>query len=206
MRLAVWVVLLLGCSARRSAPSHVITCNNDILIGDASYPPEAIPETSDGLAQVQVLDDGSMVPLVAPPQGGYVSYTTARVRNIHRCVWLRGRLVDPDTGAEIGSDARTVALTVGADGWGHSDPAQNAQFANIPACPDYDIENVQGRTLVLEVIAVDGMGAQAVATRKVVPSCMQQDPVDRARCVCSCTARFSPGRCPTDGGAAEPSD
>jgi hypothetical protein len=195
------LLVVAGCPPNKPTPPPD-NCKN-VFIGDPSQPIEAVLAVSDGVAPTTTdVKDGDAVPLVQPPQGGEVTYATARVRNLNSChVTFNGRFSDPVTNAEIGFDGRSINLVVGSDGWGRADIAQNASFSNIPACPDYSAQDVQGRSLILEMYVRDSTGRNTVVSHRVVPTCMQADATDRALCVCACSAGFVPGRCGADGGS-----
>jgi hypothetical protein len=133
---------------------------------------------------------GDPVPLVAPPQGGEVTYVAARVRNVGSCgVKIAARLSDPISGNEIGFDARQADLMVGRDGWGRPPATGNAYFANVPLCPDYMTFDVQGRAALLSVTVTDHAGRTATASQMVVPTCTQSDPMARSLCQCICSVQ-----------------
>jgi hypothetical protein len=194
------VAMLAGCPHPPVASKDMESCSN-VVIGDPGQPIQAVLAVSDGTSTATIdVTDGAAVPLVTPPQGGKVTYTTARVRNLDSCgVSFKGRYRDPATGVEIGFDGRTADLVIGADGWGRVDPTANAAFTNIPACPDYGPQDVQGRTLLLELVVTDRSGRTVTVSHRVVPTCMQADATERALCICTCSANFSPGRCADAG-------
>jgi hypothetical protein len=162
----------------------------DVVAGDATQPIEMVPLASDGVSQMVDVSDGDALPLVAPPQGGFIVYAAARARNLNACEWtVEGRLVDPASGDEIGFERRTlVKVAVGSDGWARPELPLASAFANIPACPDYAMTDLQGQPVTLQVTITDDKGVSATAMRTVVPTCTQSDPGARQACVCECSA------------------
>jgi hypothetical protein len=168
------------------------------FIGDATKPPEVELLVTDGASGLlQPVSPGGMVPLEPPPQGGYVVYATARVRNIDGCkVDFTGQFRNPAGGAMNGYDARTkIDLKLGTDGWGRIDASDNSNLTNVNPCPDYGAKNVQGDTWLLEVTAKDQSGRSGTASMPVVPTCSFSDPKLQANCICTCTANYTLGRC-----------
>jgi len=135
------------------------------------------------------------IPLEPPPQGGYVMYLGAKVRNMQACVEFQGRLRDRGTGFEVGFDARGSTLVINADGWGYPDPRNNANVSNVNGCPDYTKRDVNGQSYDLEMTVVDREGRTAKVTQPIVPTCMLADPATQADCVCTCAANYTLGKC-----------
>jgi hypothetical protein len=197
---ALFALALAGCPAPKPPPPPP-TCD-DTFVGDPSLPPEAIIVVTDGLSSALTdVNDGDMVPLMPPPQGGEVTYAAARVRNVNRCaVQFRGRFRDPTTNEELAFDGRNIDLVVGADGWARPDATQVSDLTNIPLCPDYDpMRDNVGATLKLEINIADQKGHSTTVSKLVVPTCgASLDPTLQAQCDCIC--RHVPHTCSTDGG------
>jgi hypothetical protein len=176
------------------------------FIGDPSLPPEAQMVYTDGVSQ-QILDvsAGMAIPLVPPPQGGYVMYLAARVRNMDSCVEFRGTLRDPVTGDEVGFDARGSTLEMHDDGWGWPKAISNANLSNVNGCPDYSASDVQGRGYTLEMQVVDKSGRSITVSQPIVPTCMLTNAADQADCICTCSANYVLGKCTpsVDGGTTD---
>jgi len=173
---------LVGCGPKASP------CKN-AFIGDANRPPEAVLVVTDGVAAPVDVKPGDAVPLVAPPQGGDVTYASARVRNVNSCgVSFRGRLSDPATNYELGFEARSADLVVGSDGWGRAPMPETSYFSNIALCPDNNAFDIQGRPATLSVTVVDRSGLTVSVSQPVVPSCLTQDAAARSLCICNCSA------------------
>jgi hypothetical protein len=157
-------------------------------------PPEAQLVLSDG-EQLTPVAPGQAVPLEQPPQGGYVIYTTVKLRNVWEgSVTFRGRVRDVDSGNVVAFDGRSANITLGADGWGAPD-AIYADVTNVNPCPDFGVKDIQRGNWLLEVIAVDSQGRMATASQPVVPECMQSNDLFRANCVCTCSAGYYFGKC-----------
>jgi hypothetical protein len=194
--LVVSVVLFAGCPRPAPIPDAGPTCD-DTFIGDPSLPVEAVLVYTDGVSSTLVdVTAGAAVPLARPPQGGFVSYVGARVRNINRCsVQFRARYRDPATNVELGFDGRNADLVVGADGWGRPDATQLSDLANLPLCPDNDpVRDNQGQPALLEVMVSDQHNHSATVSQMVVPTCAASDPIVQALCLCDCNHAPPAGR------------
>lgn len=170
----------------------------DMAVGDPSLPMEVVIVATDGVSQmVSDLPAGGACPLEPPPQGGYVMYVAARVRNLNPCrdliggVQFIGTLKMNDN--IVAFDSRPVHVIVSDDGWVYPDPSQPANFANVNACPDYQTMDIQGQTLTLEVEVIDAISRHGHASIPVVPTCPNDG--THANCVCTCSANYYLGKC-----------
>ncbi len=174
------------------------------FIGDPSRPAEA---RLVALSQGQVVDvtDGSALSLEYPPQGGYVVYVGARVRNVSSCnADFQGQLLEPLNGNVLGFDRRQANLVLGADGWGRAPAPETSNFPNVNLCPDNSPNDVQARTLTLEMKITDRDGRTVTVSAPVVPRCQFADPGMQFNCVCTCSASYFPGKCGFgDGGNSD---
>lgn len=133
-------------------------------------------------------DVGGTVYLQVPPQGGHVAYVGARVHNFEGCrLVLSASLVDPGSGALETEELRRVDLTVD----GGSDPADPANFANVPVCPNFGVRDFPGPTWRLVVSAEQRDGRKVSTTMPVVLSCA----TGGAECACECAAGYELGKC-----------
>jgi hypothetical protein len=188
----------------------VAACGNSVscptgFVGDKSLPPEAIAVYTDGTdLTYHDLPDHFALPVEPPPQGGYVMYVGARVKNMNGCgVVFSGRLLDPQTMQEIGFDGRSSNLVLGADGYGY--PAANlSNVSNVNACPQVLGKDVQGQPYLLELTVTDKDGRSVKITKDIVPTCMQSDPRVQQHCICTCSANYAPGKCGFDAGVPGP--
>jgi hypothetical protein len=173
------------------------------FIGEAGAAPEAQMVFTDGISPtLRPATDGTVIPLELPPQGGYVMYVGARVRNLDACVEIAGSLRDPVSGNEVGFDARSTTLARAADGWAEPDGRNLANLSNVNGCPAYGPRDVHATPYDLVVRVTDSSGRVATVTHRVTPTCMQPDAAQRAECVCTCSANYTLGRCggPFDAG------
>jgi hypothetical protein len=201
MRLAL-PIALIGVSACNETKKNTCAAG---FIGDSTQPPQAIMIYTDGVSQTLLeVQPGQAIPLEPPPQGGYVMYLAARIRNMSACVVFSGNLKEPETGKQVGFDARGSTLQLRDDGWGWPDPRSNSNLSNVNGCPDYSSEDVQGKRLALEMTVTDRDGNTAKVTQPIVPTCMLSDPLAQADCICTCSANYVLGRCAfPDAGAGD---
>jgi len=196
MRLASAVALLAlvaGCPSPTRCPAG--------FIGEAGAAPEAQMVFTDGVSPtLRPATDGTVIPLEFPPQGGFVMYVGARVRNLDACVEIAGSLRDPTTGNEVGFDSRSTTLARAADGWGEPDARNLANVSNVNACPAYGPRDVHATPYDLVIRVSDGSGRVATVTQRVTPTCVQANAAQRAECICTCQANYTLGRC---NGAAD---
>ena len=191
----VAVLVAVGCSPADS-PATDAGCGRP-FIGDAGASIEVVPGVAADGAFVE-LNDGDALPLVAPPQGGHVSFVAVRVRNIDTCsVRLTARLRSQTTGLIAGQDARDITVVEQPDGWAMPNVADVSNVANVPLCPDYFEESIVDVPHTLEVMVQDARGARAEGKvqRTVVPRCQQTNAAESAGCRCECTGGYTLGRC-----------
>jgi hypothetical protein len=185
-------VLAGGCGGghQRSCPAG--------FIGDQSLPPEVQMLATDGKSMMlSPVNDGDSLLMEPPPQGGFVLYIGAAVRNVDGCnLELAGRLRDPNDNTQLGFDARDTDLVVGADGWGRSDPSDNSNEANVNACPDITAADRVNGSFVMELKATDRGGRTATVSHPVKLICDPSLPnAGYAECVCTCSANYFLGKC-----------
>jgi hypothetical protein len=88
---------------------------------------------------------------------------------------------------ELGLDARSIDLIVGADGWGRPDPTQLSTLANVAPCPDpFTDRDIDGVPALLEMTVTDQKGLSVMVTQTVVPTCTAADATSLAVCQCEC--------------------
>jgi hypothetical protein len=164
-------------------------------------PPEGHIVWTNGRDQSRLADLVSMqmMPLEPPPQGGYVMYIGARVKNMHTCVEIAGRIRDPNNNNEVGFDARSSRLVPNADGFAWPDPSDNGNVSNINGCPAYGPRDVHGLSYNLELTVTDKDGRKLKLTDTIVPTCMLSDPAVQADCTCTCAANYCLGKCGANG-------
>jgi hypothetical protein len=169
------------------------------FIGDRTQPVAVEALITDGIQpMLSPIAPGQAIPLERPPQGGFVLYVGARVRNADGCgIELRGELFDV-SGVQAGSDGRTTNLLLQPDGSGEPDPTQVSEVANVSACPDTYPFDITGHTFTLRMTVTDRGGRRGSTELPVVPTCDPKDP----DCFCLCRAGWQPGMCggPPDAG------
>lgn len=129
--------------------------------------------------------DGISMPIVAAPQGGFITLAGVRARNLDECVDMTAALRDEADGNRIVSlEQRPAQLVLGSDGWlTPLRPEYLFNWANMPACPAGASADFHGRTYLLEVSVVDRAGRSAFASAHVVPTC---DPLVGEYCLDNC--------------------
>ncbi len=189
---------LLGCTTPQPAGDPV-GCTIGFFGTDSGPPALEIVavQPDDTVAAVQ---DGGMVPLMEPPQGGRVLFAGARAINVDGCgVQLTGALRDLTTG-QVTVDSRTVNLVAAGGGWGSTGvgavSSAISNFANIAVCPNQSFStNAYGVPLGLEVNLVDREGRTAASRLVVIPYCAE--PATAATCMCTCAKGYMLGQaCP----------
>lgn len=130
--------------------------------------------------------EGTTMPIVAAPQGGFITLAGVRARNLDECVDMTAALRDEaDNNRIVSLEQRPAQLVLGSDGWlTPLRPAYLFNWANMPACPFGLTADFHGREFLLEVSVVDRSGRTASASVHVVPTC---DPLYGDFCLDSCT-------------------
>lgn len=183
MRWILSLVVLAGCGSRPAAGTA-------IGVTPTEYDAKALTQSE--------IAEGAAVDLIAPPQGGFVLFIGAALREVGEpTVQLRGALLD-GSGAVIAEDVRTSSLRPSA-----ADPAvltpdlrSYMNVSNIGVCPSRTATDRFGQPLTLQVTVTEpSSGRSGSATRTVVPSCTQGTAADIAFCQCECAANFVLGKC-----------
>jgi hypothetical protein len=181
--------LLIGCGGGGSAADAPPA---GCPIGDVSAPAEMQIVHLDENNNVIVTQAMQTVPLIAPPQGGWITLLGVRARNLDGCqVVLTTALVDACDQQVIVIDQRPTVLEMDADGWGVSTVTS---FSNLPVCPQLtaarDLTDVP---YTIKVSVKDANGQMASSEISVVPTC--QD--GTSRCACECNQDYVLGAdCP----------
>jgi hypothetical protein len=181
-------------------------------IGDMSQPMqiEIVHRTLDGGLEMTQ----NAIPLIEPPQGGYVVFVGVRAKNLDGCpVTIQGAIRDVCDHSVVGLDMRMVSLEPTSDGWGEpKQPSTITNYANIPMCPaTADIRNVQGEPYELMVTLQDKTGRMVKTSTVVTPFCADPAMLDTCNCQCAkqailgatCPLHFDAGTTdcpPPDGG------
>jgi hypothetical protein len=148
------------------------------------------------------IDDGSMVTLAFPPQGGRVIFAGVRATNLDPCAVQLGGVVRDETTKQVRLDSRTVNLKPTGDGWAASDPTDISTFANVPVCPnEWSKTNLYGTEYELEVDLTDSKNNTTSKIIKVIPECAE--PAHAADCLCICMGGYMLGQSCADAGATD---
>lgn len=147
------------------------------------------------------IDEGEAIPLSLPPQGGHVLWVGAYITNLRTdTIELKTRLRDPETGALVAEEGRTVVVrpVEGKPGVFQPDIRTVSQVTHVPVCPDYDAKPIAETPYLMEVsvreLYVEPQRT-AQGTRTVTPTCKLGDPAGQALCACECEANYTLGKC-----------
>jgi hypothetical protein len=176
---AAALVVPAGCGGSHGAAADAGA--RPCPIGDLAAPAELEIVHLDGSNAVIHTQAMAQVPLLPPPQGGWIVLLGARARNLDGCnATLTTVLIDGCDQQIIKVDKRPTRLEPGADGWGTSTVTT---FGNLPVCPQLtakrDLHDVPYN---VQVVVEDPGGQKASATLAVVPVCPPGD----ALCTCQC--------------------
>jgi hypothetical protein len=202
MRAAAALALLLAACGD-DAPPDAGLC----AVGDVSADPELelVYRTADGT--MAPLAEGTVVPLLTPPQGGKVIYVGARGKNVDLCgASLQAALRDPCTDRVLGIERRPIAWRLADDGFAEpAQPQEISDYANLPLCPNAgSSEDLDGHPAQLEIRFYEPGGRVTERILSITPTCAD-DEVPML-CRCECDADYELGfECPgdPDGGVAE---
>lgn len=175
-------IALAGCSGKAMSDPIVVT--------PAEYDAKAMAEIP--------LADGAPIDLVRPPQGGFVVFVGAQVKNLdEKTVELDGQLRDA-AGALVSEDKRTVTMVVDPSDPTISEPDLRSYtgVANIAVCPSTASTDRYNMPMTLSLTVTEpGSGRRGLATIKVTPSCRQTDATELMQCQCECAAGYTLGKC-----------
>lgn len=196
MRALVFAFLVAGCSDDAAPRDATMRCP----LGDMSAPAELEIVHLDASSNVVVTQPDTQIPLLPPPQGGWIVLLGARATNIDACrVTLTTSFRDACGTSVIGLDRRPTQLDDTGDGWGRT--SINA-YGNLPICPQAavtrDLHDVPyDMTVELE----DSDGKHASKTIRLTPVCPDPDP--SGLCLCQCDHNYVlGGACPPGGADA----
>lgn len=150
-------------------------------IGDLAAPAELEIVHLDASNAVIPTQAMAQVPLLPPPQGGWIVLLGARARNIDGCqIALTTALIDGCDRQILQIDKRPTRLEPGPDGWGTSTVTM---FGNLPVCPQLTAKrDLHDVPYDVTVVVEDPGGHKATATLAIVPTCRTGD----ALCACQC--------------------
>lgn len=175
--------LLAGCS---------LYSGSDLCrVGDPALDAELELVVRSSAGTMAPLPDGGMIPMTAPPQGGYVALVGVRVNNAELCgAELQIALLDPCTQRVIALERRPVTFRLGDDGWAEpAQPSELSDYGNVAACPSATpAHDVDGNPAIVEARLYEPDGT--VTTRRIVatPSCEGD-----TWCECNCDVAYNTG-------------
>lgn len=170
------------------------------FVGDPKLDPELVitARGADGVAAE--VEEGGVIPLILPPQGGRVVFVGVRATNVNACgARITGVLRDPAT-KKIVVDARKVNLKPTPDGRVGSADTDTSTFSNIPVCPNqWSTMDAYGAQYGLEMTIQDRDGRYAVKTLNVTLACGEPEHEEQCRCICK-QGYILGEKCDEDGG------
>jgi hypothetical protein len=185
-RVAFASAIALGCGGGEAPQdaSETPRCP----IGDLAAPAELEIVHLDARSTVIESTAMAAVPLIQPPQGGWIVLLGARARNIDGCrISLTTALVDPCNDEILKIDQRPTRLIAAGDGWGVS--SVNA-FSNLEVCPHItSVRDLSDVPYIVRVRVEDDDGRAAQTEITLVPTC----PEDMAMCNCQCARDYVVG-------------
>lgn len=200
-RFTVAAMCLLGCVAcgpSESSPGETGGAGGSG--GTHDGPLEVVPMmyVPDDQPAVVLKEDGAEFALWRAPQGGHVLVVGARIRGLDSdTIELRARLRDEETNAIVQEEARTVvtAEVPGEPGWAETDRRTESQSSHVPVCPNYGEKDIEGLSYLLEVEVRELYAdeSEGMASRRIVPTCMQTDATELELCQCECKANYKLG-------------
>jgi hypothetical protein len=193
-----------GCSSPGPAPSDAgpdahTGCTTGFA-GDPTKDPEIVITVLGTGTTATTVNDGDMVPLIFPPQGGRVIFAGVRARNVEACgATITGAVRDKQT-KQVRIDGRTVNLIPTGDGWVETDPTDYSSFSNVPVCPNqWSATNIYGTVYELEITLADRDGRTVTKKLDVTPVCAE--PENAAECACICKGGYKLGESCMDADA-----
>lgn len=157
-------------------------------IGDLAAPAEAELFFLDPNNLVVAPTATGEVPLMVPPQGGWIVLVGVRARNLDGCSsTLTTALVDTEDGQILKIDQRQTELELDASGWGMS---RASTVGNLQVCPQLTAtRDLHGQPYVISAVVEDADGKQATTQMTITPACPSGD----SRCQCECARDYVVG-------------
>ncbi|MBM4375211.1 MAG: hypothetical protein FJ095_09015 [Deltaproteobacteria bacterium] len=171
-------------SGESSGPPPVAGCT-DPFLGDPSKPME-LELVYQGVDEVtHPLEDGGALPMIVPPQGGWVVFVAGLVTNVDPCgATIKGVLRDPSSGS-VRVDERTARLVATVDGRGGPADGDISTFSNVATCPNqWAAQALPGNPIELTYSVTDRGGRSAKKTIMVVPECAEPQFANSCKCQC----------------------
>jgi hypothetical protein len=189
-------ILFAGCSSGDKTPDALVRCP----LGDPNGPAQLeIYHQDRNFASVKTTA-GAQVPLIAPPQGGWIVLLGARATNLDGChVNLTVSFREACGGPVIQVDRRPTRIDDTGDGWGMTN---TSAFGNLPICPEVSAaHDLHDQPYEVTVTLEDLDGKKASKSIVIEPICPDPDPA--GLCLCQCDHNYVlGGACPPGGADA----
>lgn len=185
-----FTLAVAGCSGGGSAPdAEPVRCP----LGDFAGEPMLEITHLDANFAMTMTQPNTQVPLVFPPQGGWILLLGARATNIDGCrLSLTTSIRDVGSPSVISLDRRPAQLEPTGDGWGLT---KISSYGNLPVCPQpATTRDLYDQPYEVTVELEDADGRHASKTVTVTPVCPDPDPT--GLCKCQCTKDYVLGSCP----------
>ena len=182
-----------GGSGAPDAPDPAVPCP----LGDPAAPAMLEITHLDAAFQMFTTQPDSQVPLVFPPQGGWIFLLGARATNLDGCrVNITTSIRDVGGTTVLSLDRRPARLDDTGDGWGLT---ALSTYGNLPVCPlAAPTRDLHDQPYEVTVELDDADGKHAAKTITVTPVCPDPDPT--GLCLCQCDQHYVLGSCPAPGG------
>jgi hypothetical protein len=176
----------VGCSSGAAAVDAAASCP----LGDPAGPAQLEIMNLDASLALVGTTEGARVPLIQPPQGGWIVFLGARATNIDGCrVDITTSFRDVPDGPILQVDRRPTKLDASGDGWGITRPSY---AGNLPICPQLTAtRNLHDEPYEITVTLEDAYGQRASQAMQIVPVCPDPDPT--GRCLCECDQHYVVG-------------
>lgn len=184
--------IAIGCSSPSSHEEDAALPR--CPLGDPTQPAQLEIIHLDAAYQARTTTADDLVPLIQPPQGGWIAMLGARATNIDGCrVDLTTSFSDTVGGPVVKVDRRPTTLVADESGRGVTTVTG---IGNLPFCPQLTAErDLHGEPYVITVALEDGYGQAAQQSMTIVPVCPDPDPT--GRCLCECSKDYVVGgACP----------
>lgn len=180
------LIAIAGCSSQ----SEAIDAGAQCPVGDPSAPAQLEIVNLDANLEVVKTTPNAPVPLVAPPQGGWIVFLGARATNLDGCrVNLTTSFRDVPDGPIIQVDRRPTQLDDTGDGWAIT---RTSMAGNLPICPQLTAtRNLHDEPYEITVTLEDAYGQRASQSMVIVPVCPNPDAT--GRCLCECDQHYVVG-------------
>jgi hypothetical protein len=183
--LAALAFAAVACSSSESSEPPPVAGCTDPFLGDPSKPME-LELVYQGVDEVtHPLEDGGTLPMIVPPQGGWVVFVAGLVSNVDPCgATIKGVLRDPNSG-NVRVDERTARLIGTDDGRGGPADGDISTFSNVATCPNqWADQALPGNPIELTYSVTDRGGRSAKKTMMVMLECAEPQFANSCKCQC----------------------